>query len=251
MADSARSRSALDAAWSQLRPVVLSVVRPLLLTKADRWFPSPLPAGFIHLAYLHRYSQWLRTHASEPKFESRAALYNHIADSENLRDAPVDYLEFGVFTGGSMKHWLKTLRNPEARFFGFDTFVGLPEQWGPGMPPGTFSTGGRLPDIDDSRCSFEVGLFQDTLFPLLDRYPLVRRKIVHLDADLYSATLFVLTALHRFFKPGDIIIFDELGTPRAPAEEFRAFQDYCAAYPIELVDIGSAEAYRQVAFRVG
>jgi len=44
---------------------------------------------------------------------------------------------------------------------------------------------------------------------------------------LYSASLYVLTQIYRIAKLGTIIIFDEFPSL---LHEFRALDDYCAAY---------------------
>src|SRR5437870_1966975 len=72
------------------------------------------------------------------------------------------YLEFGVFEGNSMRWWAAELTNPAARFVGFDSFEGLPEDWRPSTPRGWFKTTGP-PAIDDARVSFVTGWFDETL----------------------------------------------------------------------------------------
>jgi hypothetical protein len=83
-----------------------------------------------------------------------------------LERTPIDYWEFGVFKGESLKWWRSNIPHPKSRFVGFDTFTGLPERWRATEPEGAFNVYGRLPDIKDSRCSFESG-FSRTRFCLL------------------------------------------------------------------------------------
>ena len=64
-------------------------------------------------------------------------------------------------------------------------------------------------NITDSRAGFYKGLFQDSLIPFLDGYKNERRKLIHMDADLFTSTIFTLSQLYRFLKDGDIILFDE------------------------------------------
>src|SRR6266545_4942707 len=80
----------------------------------------------------------------------------------NAIRAPIDYLEFGVYEGVSIRYFAERHRDPESRFVGFDTFSGLPENWRE-FGPGHFDVNGRVPSIKDSRVSFVPGLFQDTL----------------------------------------------------------------------------------------
>ena len=61
-----------------------------------------------------------------------------------------------------MRWWAAELTNPAARFVGFDSFEGLPEDWRPSTPRGWFKTTGP-PAIDDARVSFVTGWFDETL----------------------------------------------------------------------------------------
>lgn len=125
-------------------------------------------------------------------------------------NGPVSYLEFGVFEGYSMRFFSSENTNPESRFYGFDSFEGLPEHWKDGMDKGQFDKGGQLPDIRDPRVSFIKGWFQNTLPAFLSERgsSLSENLIVQFDADLYSSTLFGLTQLDSLKKPY-IALFDE------------------------------------------
>jgi len=200
--------------------------------------------------YLVRFSRWLKQNGCpKPTIRGRFTFYEQLCDTEGVGAEPIDYLEFGVREGGSFRWWVAGNAHPDTRFVGFDTFEGLPEAWGH-LPKGTYSAGGQVPQIDDERCSFEVGLFQETLPGFMDRTPLDRRKLVHIDADLYSSTLFVLTSLARRLRPGDIVLFDEMGSLRFPHHEFRAFEDYVSAYGAGFRVLGATANYRQVAVRL-
>lgn len=56
-------------------------------------------------------------------------IYENI-NKDIIKDDPIDYLEFDVYKGDSIKKWLQINKNPEPRFFGFDSFEGLPEDFG-------------------------------------------------------------------------------------------------------------------------
>jgi len=68
-----------------------------------------------------------------------------------------------------------------------------------------------------------------------------------LDADLYSATLYVLTTMAAYLKKDDIIFFDEFAVPK---HEFRAFHEFTQTFPGELQLIGAANNYYFSAFKV-
>lgn len=146
-------------------------------------------------------------------------------------DAPCLYLEFGVYEGASMAYFSDHLRHVDTRLFGFDSFEGLPEVWGPN-PKGTFTTNGSVPRFVDHRVQFVKGWFHETLPSFLQRPDVARmladpkfNVFVHLDADLYSSTLFVLTTLWHHVRDY-YFCFDEF-----MGHELRALQDFRSAYP--------------------
>ncbi len=117
------------------------------------------------------------------------------------------------------------------------------------LKKGDFSTTHSLPEIKDGRVCYEIGLFQKTLTPFLDRINLERKVIIHLDADLYSSTLFALTMLVPKLPKGSIIIFDEFAGSYGE-HEFRAFTDFISAFSKEYELIGAVRNYMHVAFRI-
>jgi hypothetical protein len=137
--------------------------------------------------------RWLRACGYDlpNRFRSREELYDHIGTK--IAAAKVLYLEFGVWTGTSMRYWSRLLQNPESLLHGFDSFEGLPEGWGPRHPKGAFSTDGQVPTFADPRVRLFRGWFQDTL----PTYSLPPHDIlvVHIDADVYSSAIFVLETL--------------------------------------------------------
>ena len=143
---------------------------------------------------------------------------------------PIDYLEFGVFKGETIDLWRKLNENSDSRFYGFDTFTGLPEDWKnilSDRPKGTWDCQGEIPKMDDNRVQFFKGVFQDTLDKFLESYEGKNQLVIHNDSDLYSSTLYVLTRSHDIIKKNTIIIFDEFSNVM---DEFRALEDYCSSY---------------------
>jgi hypothetical protein len=68
-----------------------------------------------------------------------------------------------------------------------------------------------------------------------------------MDADLYSATLFVLTSITPFLRPGDIIFFDEFNVPM---HEFKAFKDWSNSYYINYKVLGAINNFYQLAIMI-
>ncbi|MCX6232066.1 MAG: hypothetical protein NTZ33_11035 [Bacteroidetes bacterium] len=179
-------------------------------------------------------------------YAKRYQLYQYVINKLAVNETAFDYLEFGVCHGESIKWWVANNQNKENSFYGFDTFEGLPENWG------TFKKGdmnANIPVIDDERVSFFKGLFQDTLPDFIASQPMhnSKRKIIHLDADLFSSTLYALTSLAPFLKKGDILIFDEFNVPN---HEFYAFKCFTESYYIKTKLVAAVNNYYQIALMI-
>jgi len=212
---------------------------------------SPL---FHNLLYLTKLSHWIRHHKkieyndfpSKWDYDKRYKMYGWVLEKENLLTSEISYLEFGVADGYSFRWFLSQNTHPASRFYGFDTFTGLPEDFGV-YKKGMFNRKSSIPEINDSRGKFYQGLFQQTVPGFLTELKKDGRKVIMMDADLYSATLYALTSLAPFLKPGDIIFFDEFAVP---THEFKAFDDFIQSYYINLELIAAANNYYFAAFKV-
>ena len=178
-------------------------------------------------------------------YGKRYQLYEYVIGKMALDQEPVDYIEFGVSAGHSIRWWVERINHPGSNFYGFDTFEGLPENWG------TFRKGdmvSNIPQIDDHRVHFFKGLFQDTVPSFVREKDLnQRKKIIHLDADLFSSTLYALTSLAPCLKAGDILFFDEFNVP---SHEFRAFKIFSESFYVKTKLLGAVNNYYQVAFMI-
>jgi hypothetical protein len=179
---------------------------------------------------------WIRAHADLPTFSNRLLLYKYVNET-CCGGGPVDYLEFGVAAGESMRHWTQVNTHPESRFVGFDTFEGLPEYWYFDLPKGSLSQQGKIPQMGDPRVSFHKGLFQETLPGFLQQFRARSKLVIHHDSDLYSSTLYCLTKLDDLCTKGTVLVFDEFASP---LHEFRAYEDYLLSYRRALRPTGGA-----------
>jgi hypothetical protein len=202
---------------------------------------------------LNKFSKWINANKKiefndfpgKWNYFKRYELYKWVINKEDL-NGPINYMEFGVASGESFKWFLEQNKNAESKFYGFDTFDGLPEDWGP-YKKGAFSNQNKPPEVNDKRAMFFTGLFQQTLPPFLKQLNTKARNVIMLDADLYSATLYTLTSLAPFLKKGDIIFFDEFAVP---THEFKAYLDFTQSYYLNLELIGAANNYYFTAFKV-
>lgn len=226
-----------------LRPALTSVLASTL-GRVNLEAPA---AGLTAIAYWAKFSRWCRRHPMLTTADGKEDLYRVVIENESLRLAPFTYLEFGVYRGDSLRWWLAGVEHPESRFVGFDTFTGLPERWRATEPEGHFNANGSLPDFNDLRCNFEVGLFQKTLPAFVANADLTGRLVINLDADMFTSTLFVLTTMAPFLKPGDLIFFDEFS---CPLDEFRAFDEFVRSFRREYELIGAVYGYTRVCIKV-
>jgi hypothetical protein len=215
---------------------------------------KPFEGILLNAVYLSKLSRWINNtpklkfndfYNKKVNYEGRFGLHEFVI-KEEVQNQSIDYLEFGVASGIAIKWWIEKNNNPESRFFGFDVFTGLPEDFGV-MKKHHYDTEGNIPIIENERVKFIKGLFQDSLPGFLNSYESKQRKVIHMDADLYSSTLFVLTRFIPFLKKDDIIIFDEFGVP---THEFRAFTDIVSSYKLSYEIMGAINNYLQIAIKI-
>jgi hypothetical protein len=151
---------------------------------------------------------------------------------------PGDIVEFGVATGASTRVIKRTLRryagspfraHPKKRLFALDSFEGLREQY---ENAGVGAFAGPVPDI--SGVNFVKGYFEETCTDQL-RAKIGRVAFAHLDADLYSSTLFALNWLTPMLGTGSLLLFDEfVGGEFAEA---RAFEEWRVATGVKVIRV--------------
>jgi hypothetical protein len=146
------------------------------------------------------------------------------------------FLELGVKRGGSIRDIAGLT---DHTIHGFDSFQGLPEDWGgTTLQRGRFSTGGKLPDVPRN-VRLHPGWFKDSLPRFAAEHP-EPVAFMHVDCDLYSSTRTVFECLGNRIVPGTVIVFDEyFNHPNWRDHEYKAFQEFVAAQRIE---------YRYLAF---
>lgn len=154
--------------------------------------------------------------------------------------------EFGVRNGHSINHIAKIFS--DRTIYGFDSFEGLPEQWGD-LAKGAYTVDGRLPQVR-SNVKLIKGWFEDSL-PKFIQNCHENIAFLNVDCDLYSSTATILENLSGRFIPGSIIIFDEyIMNENWREDEYKAFQEWIAKYGVEYEYLAVSFYTKQVAIRI-
>jgi tetratricopeptide (TPR) repeat protein len=165
-----------------------------------------------------------------------------LAQSDNAGLA----LEFGVFHGRSIN---LIARYRDGPVHGFDTFSGLPEEWNPHNPAGSYSTGGRLPAVAPS-VILHRGLFADTLPEMLAGTD-EDVAFAHVDCDLYDSTLSALEPIAPRLRPGSVLLFDEFfGYDGWREHEYRALTEVCDRFSLRYAPLAYSLFDKQAAIRI-
>jgi hypothetical protein len=160
-----------------------------------------------------------------------------------------DYYEFGVFRGGTLAAAQEVCRDLDigtTRFFGFDSFKGLPPVEGIDETDGMFFEGQfaapkevvernlSRAGVDWERTTLIEGFFSESLTEETKRsYPFRRASVALIDCDLYSSTTEVLAWLADYLDDGSVLLFDDWETfgDREDLGQKKAFGDFLAAHP--------------------
>lgn len=181
-------------------------------------------------------------------FKGRQQLYRYVLP-QALNENRGLFLEFGVNKGGSINR-LAALR-PDVRWYGFDSFEGLPEAWTLGARKGAFNSGGLLPPVRGN-VRLIKGFFEQTLPGFVAEHEGERILFIHIDCDLYSATKTILDLVENMLGAGCIIIFDEyFNYPGWQDGEYKAFSEYVARTGRAFEYIAYVRTGGQVAVRLG
>jgi O-methyltransferase len=219
---------------------------------------QPLSRLFLFLSYFNKLLLWIMRNKGKfvysdyfspvRDYTKRYQLYQFVNDHA-VADKEIVYLEYGVAAGESFRWWMQHNQQADSRFFGFDTFEGLPEKWGAFYGKGDMHF--NMPELPDARGQFIKGLFQDTLTGFIARnrslLESAQQRVILLDADLYSATIFTLSQLYPFLKKGDIIMFDEFNVAM---HEFKAYTEFVNNFYIDLKPLAAVNNFYQTAFEV-
>lgn len=171
-----------------------------------------------------------------------------VAGDKETREG--DYYEFGVFKGYAFlhaQHEARRLGLDSMRFFGFDSFEGLPEVDGvDATAHGEFYKGqyacGKdevvrnldARGVDWDRTFLVEGYFDRSLTAeLRARHQMKPAAVALVDCDLYSSTRDVLQFLDTLIRPGSILLMDDWNCFDGDDNkgQRRAFKEFLAGRP--------------------
>lgn len=181
------------------------------------------------------------------------------------QDIRGDYYEFGLFRGYSFWYAQQAADREGIagmRFYGFDSFSGLPEVLGGDRDSGLFFSGdyrcsreevvAQLSEhgFDWSRGQLVEGFFDQSLTPeVRAEQRMGLASLVLVDCDLYQSTVPVLRFLAPLLQHGTVMLFDDWhcfgevadrGEPRAFAEFLAEHKEWRAEMLMDFPAYGRA-----------
>jgi hypothetical protein len=184
-------------------------------------------------------------------------IFERVAELGSLREG-ADYCEFGLFKGRSFwKAQQEANRHGLARrFFGFDSFAGLPNIDGLDRTDhGEFREGqyscaqeqvvanlNAAGGIDWRRTFLIPGYFEQSLTPqVVKQHKIHKIGVAMIDCDLFSSTVTVLDFLRDLIDDGTVLIMDDWNCfgaddnrgQRRAVRQFLARQRHLRLEPLE------------------
>ena len=121
-----------------------------------------------------------------------------------------------------------------------------PGYWNSDRGIGTFDVDGEVQLTDYARVTFIKGWSKSTLPSQLHVLKISNRRVIHMDAELFLSTIYLLCLIGPIIRDNDIMIFDEFADS---IHEFRAFEAFRQIIGIEAERIVASRG-NQSAFRL-
>lgn len=185
--------------------------------------------------------QWYDFKPADPRSQVSTLICFEWLRSRSLL-AGTDYLEFGIFRGFNLwfaQAMARVHDVPDMRFFGFDSFFGLPAGEGT-FQEGEFSAYREEVEYYLTRyganwaqTKLVEGFFDKTLVPgAADTLGIRTCAFCVVDCDLYLSTVPVLQFVAPLLAPTAIVYFDDWDDFQGGSEEgeARAFAEFMAAH---------------------
>ncbi len=208
------------------------------------------------LEYLESLNPW-----GTPPPGVKRKYWHQLAQQRNWYDSDGDWLEFGVFTGNSASAFMAHMPR-KSKLYMFDCWRGLPEDWTYG-PDKKIHTHAKNFDLDGKppvkrfekygdRAVFVNGLFEDTLPKWKESHSDTKVSFIHLDADIYSSTKYVLDNIDDMITSRTLVQLDDYH-PNIPANAehvFKAFHEYIDEKGYDFKYLARTPKMTQVALKI-
>lgn len=155
---------------------------------------------------------------------------------------PGDFLECGVYKGGTARLLAERLANSNKRLHLFDTFSGMPK-----TGPDDFHSEGDFADTSlaavrshvahGDRVEFHPGRIPET-FVAGDMSPIA---FAHIDVDIHRSIIDCCEHIYPRLVPGGVMIFDDYGFPSCPGAR-KAVDEFFADKPERPLILPNAQA---------
>lgn len=155
------------------------------------------------------------------------------------------WVELGVGSGESTRQICAIAERLHLRMtlHGFDSFMGLPEDWGGEARQGDYAF--PMPQLSEPNVRLYPGWFHETLPTVLPTLP-SQIGFMHVDCDLYSSTRTALRNLCPRLGPGTVLQFDEYWNYLEAGDgEMRAFKEFVAQAGLGFEYLGYNANYMQ------
>ena len=237
----------------------LSAAKGLGLSKLARAIVARLPARFGARFESRVYDLRRTAGSSHVAVDELHALLAEALDALRARTGTNDlgdYLEFGVYSGGTMTaadRARTALGLERMRLIGFDSFEGMSDHAAAEAPhrfaPGMFRCSAdearenlRGAGVDLDRVHFVEGWFDETLTERTRRARAIdRAAVIMLDCDVYSSSRAALQFSAQAIHDAAIVVCDDW-VHSGPAGQQRAFHEFLAANELEAEPFGHYRA---------
>ena len=218
--------------------IMLSALKKI---NGDEKLYSEIKIKYPHYNHYFTSYDWYFSLKNRPKLIfNRRDFFDKIINLSNKNNS---FYEFGVFTGVSFNYINKHYDNG----YGFDTFTGLPEDWG-AEKKGAYSSENKMPKSKKGK--FIKGEFKDTLPDFFSKSrPMA--SVINFDADLYSSTICALNNCMKVINRSTLLIFDEfIMNKNWQDDEFRALTEFCIRNNFQYEVVAVSFSSKQVALKI-